>query len=134
MDLAFAGGRSSDGGYRIGHHAPRRIKAHAAILFGITHDEVSYSASNEYFTKFKFIQFRFFDTNLPDRFRVGEVGLLASWWMGIPLGILCGLPLMRHVPIWSLPVIATFTFAIALAGLASRSCAITSSRACRSAG
>jgi hypothetical protein len=97
-----------------------------AGLFGIIHDEISYSVSNEYFTKFKFIQFRLLDTNLPDRFRAGEVGFLASWWMGIPLGILCGLAgfiqrsptLMWRALIWSLPVIATFTFAIALAGLA----------------
>jgi hypothetical protein len=42
-----------------------------AGLFGIIHDEISYSVSNEYFTKFKFIQFRLLDTNLPDRFRAG---------------------------------------------------------------
>jgi ABC-type proline/glycine betaine transport system permease subunit len=97
-----------------------------AGLFGIMHDEISYSVSTEYFTKFKFIEFRLLDTNLPDHFRTGEVGFLASWWMGIPLGILCGLPgflqrspsLMLRALIWSLPVIATFTLAIALAGLA----------------
>jgi hypothetical protein len=61
-----------------------------AGLFGIIHDEISYSVANEYFTKFKFMQFRLLDTNLPDRCRAGEVGVLASWWMGIPLGILCG--------------------------------------------
>jgi hypothetical protein len=98
----------------------------AAGLFGIVHDEISYSVSNEYFTKFKFIQFHLLDTNLPDRFRASEVGFLASWWMGTPLGILCGSAgfiqrspsLMRHALIWSLPFIAIFTFAIALAGLA----------------
>ena len=98
----------------------------AAGLFGIIHNEISYSVSNEYFTKFKFIQFRLLDTNLPDRFRAAEVGFLASWWMGIPLGILCGSAgfiqrspsLMRHSLMWSLLVIATFTLAIALAGLA----------------
>jgi len=97
-----------------------------AGLFGIVHDQISYSVSNEYFTKFKFIQFRLLDVNLPDRFRAGVVGLLASWWMGIPLGILCGLAgfmqrspsLMRRALIWSLPVIAAFTLAVALAGLA----------------
>jgi len=58
-----------------------------AGLFGVMHDEISYSVSNEYFTKFRFIQFRLLDTNLPDRFRAGEVDFLASWWMGIPLGV-----------------------------------------------
>jgi len=97
----------------------------AAGLFGIIHDEISYSVSNEYFTKFKFIQFRLLDTNLPDRFRAAEVGFLASWWMGIPLGILCGSAgfiqrspsLMRHALIWSLLVIATFTWRLHLQAL-----------------
>jgi hypothetical protein len=96
-----------------------------AGLFGIIHDEISYSVSNEFFTKFKFIQFRLLDTNLSDRFRAGQVGFLASWWMGIPLGIVCGLAgfiqrspsLMRHALICSLPVTTTLTFAIALVGL-----------------
>jgi hypothetical protein len=48
-----------------------------AGLFGIIHDEISYSVSNEYFTKFKFIQFGLLDVNLPDRFRAGVVGFLA---------------------------------------------------------
>jgi hypothetical protein len=95
----------------------------AAGLFGIIHDQISYSVSNEYFA---FIQFRLLDMNLPDRFRAGVVGFLASWWMGIPLGILCGLAgfiqrspsFMRRALIWSLPLIVAFTLAIALAGLA----------------
>jgi hypothetical protein len=61
-----------------------------AGLFGIIHDQISYSVSPEYFTKFKFIQFHLLDVDLPDRARAAMVGFLASWWMGIPLGILCG--------------------------------------------
>ncbi len=97
----------------------------AAGVFGIIHDQISYSVSNEYFTKFKFIQFHLLDPSVPERIRAGEVGFLASWWMGIPLGILCGLAgfiqrspsLMREALIWSLPVIAVFTLTIALTGL-----------------
>ena len=95
-------------------------------MFGAIHDQISYSVSNEYFTKFKFIQFHLLDADVPERIRAAEVGFLASWWMGIPLGILCGLAgfiqrdpvLMRRALIWSLPVITTFTLAIALTGLA----------------
>jgi len=61
-----------------------------AGLFGAFHDQIGYSVSSEYFTRFKFIQFRLLDTDLPERIRVAEVGFRASWWMGIPLGIFCG--------------------------------------------
>jgi hypothetical protein len=98
----------------------------AAGLFGIVHDQISYTVSQEYFTKFKFIQFGLRDPVLAERIRVGIVGFLASWWMGIPLGVLCGAAgFMQRTPslmgrslLWSLPLIAGFTLAIALAGLA----------------
>ncbi|MGO9486843.1 MAG: hypothetical protein ACLPX9_20105 [Rhodomicrobium sp.] len=98
----------------------------AAGLFGIVHDQISYSVSSEYFTKFKFIQFGLGDAFLSERVRAGLVGFLASWWMGIPLGVLCGAAgfmqrtpaLMGRALLWSLPLIAAFTLAIALAGLA----------------
>ena len=32
-----------------------------AGLFGMIHDQISYSVSDEYFTKFKFIQFQLLD-------------------------------------------------------------------------
>ena len=95
-------------------------------MFGAIHDQISYSVSSEYFTKFKFIQFHLLDADVPERIRAAKVGFLASWWMGIPLGVLCGLAgfiqrdsiRMRHALIWSLPVIVSFTLAVALAGLA----------------
>ncbi len=98
----------------------------AAGLFGVLHDQISYTVSDEYFTKFKFIQFRLDDAFLSERVRVGLVGFLASWWMGIPLGLLCGAAgfmqrtpaLMGRALLWSLPLIAAFTLAIALLGLA----------------
>jgi hypothetical protein len=98
----------------------------AAGLFGIVHDQISYSVSGEYFTKFKFIQFGLPDAFLSERVRAGQVGFLASWWMGIPLGVLCGAAgfmqrspsLMWRSLLWSLPLIAAFTLAIALLGLA----------------
>jgi hypothetical protein len=97
-----------------------------AGLFGGIHNQISYSVSNEYFTKFKFIQFHLLDSTIPERIRAAEVGFLASWWMGIPLGLVCGSAgfiqrspdLMRRALIWSIPVIVSLTLAIALAGLA----------------
>ncbi len=41
----------------------------AAGLFGVLHDQISYSVSPEYFTKFKFLQFGLTDSDLPERVR-----------------------------------------------------------------
>jgi hypothetical protein len=59
-------------------------------IYGMVHDQISYTVSPEYYTKFKFQQFGIADMNLPDRARVSIVGFLASWWMGIPIGLLVG--------------------------------------------
>src|SRR5262249_38603499 len=80
---------------------------------------------NEYFTKFKFIQFGLQYWAAPDRTRAAVVGFMASWWMGLPLGIFCGAAglmqrsasLMLRSLAWSLPVIASFTLVVALVGL-----------------
>lgn len=61
-----------------------------AAAFGVIHDQITYTISPEYYTKFKFHQFGLLDSPLPDRFRAGIVGILASWWMGIPIGLLVG--------------------------------------------
>ncbi len=97
----------------------------AAGLFGALHDQISYTVSNEYFTKFKFVQFAWLGTNVPERVRVAEIGFLASWWMGIPLGLLTGLAGFLHADVgqmkralWrSLAVIAATTLTFALGGL-----------------
>lgn len=61
-----------------------------AGIYGIIHNQISYTISSEYFTHFKFIQF-----NVPwaysyPRLGAAYVGFLATWWMGIlvfiPLG------------------------------------------------
>lgn len=61
-----------------------------AGAYGVIHNQISYSVSPEYFTKFKFRQFGFVDLPLPDRTKASLVGILASWWMGIPIGLLAG--------------------------------------------
>jgi len=59
-------------------------------FYGILNDQISYTVSSEYFTKFKFQQFGIAEMNLPDRVRASLVGFLASWWMGIPIGLFVG--------------------------------------------
>jgi hypothetical protein len=59
-------------------------------LYGVVHDQISYTVSPEYYTKFKFIQFGLDQMNLPDRVRAGIVGFSATWWMGIPIGLMVG--------------------------------------------
>jgi hypothetical protein len=87
----------------------------AAGLFGAVHDQISYTVSPEYFTRFKFIQFHLVNTDLPERFRAAIVGFKASWWMGIPLGVLCGVAgFMQRTPMQMLRAL-TFSLAIAVA-------------------
>ncbi|HTD97959.1 MAG TPA: hypothetical protein VK668_01680 [Mucilaginibacter sp.] len=67
-----------------------------AGLYGIIHDQFTYTISHEYFTKFKFYQFGLVDTDkeaiLPNpRIAVAAVGFMATWWTGIIIGIGHGL-------------------------------------------
>lgn len=61
-----------------------------AGVYGVLHDQISYTISPEYYTRFKFEQFGLSNSPLPERVRAGIVGFLASWWMGIPIGVLVG--------------------------------------------
>jgi hypothetical protein len=56
-----------------------------AGLYGIVHDQFSYSISNEYFTKFKFIQFGMGDARYMQfpRVFVAQVGWMSTWWVGL---------------------------------------------------
>jgi len=53
-----------------------------AGLYGILHDQITYWLSPEYFTRLKFIQFCYADIGLHPRIFVGEIGFLATWWVG----------------------------------------------------
>ena len=53
-----------------------------AGVYGILHDEITYTISPEYFTKLKFEQFHYANFGWPVRVFVGEVGFLATWWVG----------------------------------------------------
>lgn len=72
-----------------------------AGIYGIIHDQITYTISPEYFTKFKFIQFDIANekniNNLKNiRFFVGVVGFLATWWFGLILGFILALIGLMH--------------------------------------
>jgi hypothetical protein len=68
-----------------------------AGLYGALHDQISYTISPEYFTKFKFEQFGL-DVNLfgGERQTAAVVGIMATWWTGIFIGIGHGLTGLMH--------------------------------------
>lgn len=58
----------------------------AALLgaaYGAVHNQISYTVSPEYFTKFKFISFHMPWAYEAQRVGASVVGALASWWMGV---------------------------------------------------
>lgn len=80
-------------------------------IYGVIHDQITYSISEEYYTKFKFIQFglenwgmgrnigtlRTIEIELDSpRLGVAIVGLLATWWVGLIIGIFLGLIGLIH--------------------------------------
>lgn len=55
-------------------------------VYGAVHNQISYSVSREYFTKFKFAQFDI-PPDLHNRLGASIVGWHASWWMGLFIGV-----------------------------------------------
>jgi len=97
-----------------------------AGLYGILHNQISYTVSPEYFTKFKFRTFGLVESRLPARILASIVGFLASWWMGIPIGLLVGgmgfiqsePARMLRVSLKALVVVVGVALLVGLAGLA----------------
>ncbi len=58
------------------------VGALLAAIYGIAHDQLTYTISPEYFTHFKFQQFAYADFGWPDRWFVVVIGALATWWVG----------------------------------------------------
>ncbi len=83
-------------------------------LYGMAHNQISYTVSSEYFTKFKFQQFNIESINLPDRVRAAEVGFLASWWMGIPIGLLVGGCGFIHSNHWQMLKFSLISFGLVI--------------------
>ena len=51
--------------------------------YGVLHDQVTYSISEEYFTRFKFNQFAYAEPPIDSpRWFAGNIGFLATWWVG----------------------------------------------------
>ena len=63
-----------------------------AGVYGILHDQISYSISPEYFTKFKFEQFGFVEYGFEnERATVAIIGFWATWWTGLIIGAVNGI-------------------------------------------
>lgn len=68
-----------------------------AAVFGALHDQLSYTVSAEYFTRFKFIQFAFWGVDtMPPRLGAAVVGIIATWWVGLLAGIIVAAAGFRH--------------------------------------
>jgi hypothetical protein len=80
-------------------------------IYGIIHDQITYSISDEYYTKFKFVQFGISEWGLgrnigsetdPEiildspRYGAAIVGFLATWWVGLFIGFGLGLIGLIH--------------------------------------
>lgn len=60
-----------------------------AGIYGVIHDQITYTISNEYYTLFKFEQFGINELEISNhRTNAGIIGFLATWWVGLILGII----------------------------------------------
>lgn len=70
-----------------------------ASCFGILHDQVTYTISPEYYTRFKFIMFRLTEEGVPLQMnhRLGAIliGIKATWWVGMIIGLFYAFMLIR---------------------------------------
>lgn len=62
------------------------LAALAAAIFGAVHNQLSFTVGPDYFYEIKFRQFGIAEA-LPDRVGAAIVGVLASWWMGVLVGL-----------------------------------------------
>lgn len=65
-------------------------------VYGIIHDQITCTISPEYYTKFKFHQFGIdylyiHSGEIPLREGAAIVGFMATWWVGIPIGLAIGI-------------------------------------------
>jgi hypothetical protein len=67
-----------------------------AGFYGALHNQISYTVCPEYFTKFKFHQFHLAPA-LHGRHGASLVGVAASWWMGLIIGLFV-IPAALFVP------------------------------------
>ena len=70
-------------------------------IYGIVHDQLTYTLSPEYYTRFKFFQFGLAEGGGEailgsPRLAVSAVGFMATWWMGLIIGIVLALVGLIH--------------------------------------
>ncbi|MFY7733020.1 MAG: hypothetical protein ACOVSR_06015 [Bacteroidia bacterium] len=92
-----------------------------AGLYGILHDQITYTIAPEYFTKFKYDQFglepQWFGGH---RQTVAVIGFLATWWTGIFIGLGLGLTGLIYQDYKTMrraiqkAIVVTFCFAVAM--------------------
>lgn len=66
------------------------LGALVAGIYGVIHDQITYTLSPVYFTRYKFHQFESADFGFSDRVFVAEVGFLGTWWVGLLAGWVLG--------------------------------------------
>jgi hypothetical protein len=101
-----------------------------AGLYGMFHDQLTYTIAPEYYTKFKFYQFGLVDPGNPvtfpyPRIQVLIVGFMATWWAGLFAGVFLGyVGLLHHdgrrmfdVTVSAMAIVATVTFIAGIIGL-----------------
>lgn len=86
------------------------LGAAAAGVYGVIHDQVTFSISPEYFTRFKFYQFAYAEPpGDSPRVFAGIIGFLATWWVGALIAwVLARVSLLRGR---DLPPVRDFLFA-----------------------
>lgn len=75
------------------------VGALIAGTYGIIHDQITFWLGPEYFTKFKFVQFHYLDTNAPAKLTVAKIGFLATWWVGFFAAWFMGRVTLPHLPL-----------------------------------
>lgn len=70
-----------------------------AGIYGILHNQITFTLGYEYFTEFKFHQFHYLDKSQPERLVVAEIGFLATWWVGFFAGWFMGRITVPHLPL-----------------------------------
>ncbi|MFD0861482.1 hypothetical protein ACFQ1M_04635 [Sungkyunkwania multivorans] len=64
-------------------------------IYGMLHNQISYSISPEYFTKFKFDQIgEWLHQVENERIAISFVGFVSTWWFGLIIGVILGIVAM----------------------------------------
>lgn len=61
-----------------------------AMIYGVLNDQLTYTVSDEYFTKLKYKQFPYLQVSANHRLNVVLIGLMGSWWVGVACGWFIG--------------------------------------------